>query len=148
MAINALAAVVVRGKDGPIRLALRATDEASCAVIPKRGGADKPRVVYRRTFANRVLETLASISDQVHESAATELKSLLVAKAQIGFLEKLCRDGQQDGEDAYGVLTILSPELTGTKAPWCQILVEAHTRVVEGKKAFVEPDATDGTDVA
>lgn len=63
-----------------------------------------------------------------------------VGKAQIGFMEKLCRDGQQDGETAYGVLTNLSPELTGAKAPWCQIIVETQARVPEGATGEQEDD--------
>lgn len=123
MAVNAKAAVVARGRDGPIRIEIADEANASCAVIPKRGGSDKPRIVYRRTFANAVLEHLAAVAGDLHGVAATDVRTLLTAQGQIGFLEKLCRSGQQDGEVAYGVLSTLGPERKGDKAPWCQILV-------------------------
>ncbi len=126
MAVNAKAAVVVRGRDGPIRLELASGVDASCAVIPKRGGTDLPRIVYRRSFANEVLERVAALGDVVDEAVAGEIKSMLTPAGQIGFLEKLCRSGQQDGELAYGAVTTLAPERTGSKAPWCQILVTVH----------------------
>jgi hypothetical protein len=130
MAVNARASVVVRGKAGPLRLDLGTEADASCAVIPKRGGTDKPRVIYRRSFVNGVLEGLSNVAD-VHDDAKRELGELLQPRRQIEFLEKLCRSGQQDGEAVAGVITTLSPERTGDKAPWCQILVEFHGEAEE-----------------
>lgn len=126
MAVNARAAVVVRGKDEPMRLSLGKPEDASCAVIPKRGGGDRPRIVHRRSFAEETLKALASVAADVHQSAERDLTELLLPGAQIGFLENLCRTGQQDGDTAYGVLGTLSGERTGDKAPWCQIVVEMH----------------------
>lgn len=133
MAVNARASVVARGKNGRIALELSNRADASCAVIPKRGGTDKPRVIYRRSFADEVLERLIAAKDDIHPDAAGELGSLLTPKSQNDFVEKLCRTGQQDGETALGVLTTLSPENTGASPPWCQILVEFHP----------DPDAAD-----
>jgi len=125
LAVNATASVIVRGKAGPVRLTLPREAEARCAVIPKRGGTDKPRIIYQRSFVDDVLTGLAAAADEIHEDATLELKELLSAKAQIGFAELLCRAGQEDGDQAYGVLSTLLPARTGKKAPWCQILVEA-----------------------
>ena len=124
MAVNARSRVVVRGKTAPIKLDLPNADDASCAVIPKRGGSDKPRVIFRRSFANACLERLSAARADIHPDALAELNRILQPKSQIEFLEKLCRSGQQDGEFALGVMTSLSPEKTGSKAPWCQLLVE------------------------
>ncbi|WP_245453478.1 hypothetical protein [Aquibium carbonis] len=132
MAINAKASAVVRGKSGPVKLAFGNEADASCAVVPKRGGTDKPRVIYRRSFVNRLLEKLSEAQDEVSDEARPELTDLLRPKKQIEFLEKLCRSGQQDGEAAGGVLTTLSPERTGSKAPWCQILIEFKDESAEG----------------
>jgi hypothetical protein len=126
MAVNARSRVVVRGKNGPIQLELPNPEDASCAVIPKRGGSDKPRVIFRRGFANACLEKLSEAKNDIHQDAAGELNQILQPKSQIDFLEKLCRSGQQDGEFALGILTSLSPERTGSKVPWCQILVEVQ----------------------
>jgi hypothetical protein len=126
MAINAKASVVVRGKNGPLKLNLGSGVDASCAVLPKRGGADKPRIIYRRSFVEGLLEELSQASEDLHEEVKHELSELLRPKRQISFLEKLCRSGQQDGEVAGGIVTTLGPERTGSKAPWCQILVEFH----------------------
>lgn len=139
MAVNARASVVVRGRDGPIRLELGSDIDASCAVIPKRGGSDLPRIVYRRSFANEVLERVASLGEQVDEAAMGEIKGMLTPAGQNGFVEKLCRSGQQDGEAAFGVVSTLSPERTGGKAPWCQILVEVH--LPEEQPAMPRSDA-------
>lgn len=132
MAVNAKAIVVVRGKDGPIRLEPGADHDASCAVIPKRGGSDRPRIVYRRSFANEVITLLANNAADVHDSAKGEIKALLKPEAEIGFLEKLCRAGQEDGELAYGVRTTLGEEIVGTKAPWCQIIVSMKPLADDG----------------
>jgi hypothetical protein len=126
MAINAKASAVVRGKGGPLRLVLSTGSDASCAVVPKRGGTDKPRVIYRRSFVNGLIESLSGVGEEIHDDAKREFAELLQPKRQIEFLEKLCRSGQQDGEAAAGVITTLSPERIGDKAPWCQILVEFH----------------------
>ena len=148
MAVNARASVVVRGKDGPLRLELDTGADASCAVIPKRGGTDKPRVIYRRTFVNGLIESLSGVDDDVHDDARRELSELLQPKRQIEFLEKLCRSGQQDGEAALGVITTLSPEQTGKKAPWCQILVEFHSEAEEDSRDEVHDDDLVGTAIA
>lgn len=139
MAINARASAVIQGKDGPLRLELGTGADASCAVIPKRGGTDKPRVIYRRSFVNGLLESLSEKAEEIHENAKRELAGLLHPKKQIEFLEKLCRNGQQDGENFSGVITTLSRERTGEKAPWCQILVEFHSEEPEEKSS--EEDA-------
>lgn len=137
MAINARARVVVRGKTGPLTLDLGTGLDASCAVIPKRGGTDKPRVVYHRSFVNRLLQIMSTIEGDVHDDVKQEYRELLQPKRHIEFLEKLCRSGQQDGETAFGVTTTLYPAKTGPKAPWCQIIVEFH--------AGSEQEATEGT---
>jgi hypothetical protein len=126
MAVNASTTVRIRGKDGSMHLVLPNDGDASCAVIPKRGGTDKPRIIYRRSFANDVLVRLSEAREEIHASALGELDTLLQPKSQIDFLERLCRTGQQDGEFALGVLSTLSPERRGAKAPWCQILVEVR----------------------
>lgn len=123
MAVMATAEAVVRGKDGPVRLELSKSGESSCAVIPKRGGTDKPRVLYHRRFAVELLDRLVAMTEEVHEDSKPDATNLLPAAHQIKFIEKLCRDGQQEGEEALGVLTTLGPERTGRSIPWCQILV-------------------------
>jgi hypothetical protein len=148
MAVNARASVVVKGKTGPLKLDLGTGADASCAVIPKRGGTDKPRVIYRRTFVNGLIESLSGVDDDVHDDARRELGELLQPRRQIEFLEKLCRSGQQDGEAALGVITTLSPEQTGKKAPWCQILVEFHGEAEEGGRDDVPDDDPVGTAIA
>ena len=143
MAITAKAAVVVRGIGEDFRLSLSNPNQASCAVIPKRGGTDKPRIVYHRSFAQEVLEKLAQATDKVHDTAKGDLANLLSAKNQIKFMEKLCRQGQQDGEDAFGVLSTLGSALTGEKAPWCQIVITFHAPN-EGAEGHI-PDEGNGS---
>lgn len=123
MAVMATAEAVVRGKDGPVRFALSKEGVASCAVIPKRGGTDKPRTLYHRRVAAELLDRLTAMGDDVSEDARADALKLRAADAQNKFVEKLCRDGQKDGEEAFGILTTLGPERTGKSAPWCQILV-------------------------
>lgn len=160
MAINARASAVVRGKEGPLRLELGTGTDASCAVVPKRGRTDKPRVIYRRSFVSGLLESLSEKAGEIHENAKHELDGLLHPKKQIEFLEKLCRSGQQDGEDYSGVVTTLARERIGEKAPWCQILVEFSDEEHEenpseeevltcnlGEAAIVETPPTDPNEV-
>ncbi len=148
MAVNARASVVVRGKAGPKMLDLGSEADASCAVIPRRGGTDKPRVIYRRSFVNGLLERLSVLGEDVHDDARRELGELLQPKKQIEFLEKLCRAGQQDGEAAAGVVTTLSAQRTGDKAPWCQVLVEFHGEAEEAMSDDVPDDDLAETTIA
>ncbi|HMQ92625.1 hypothetical protein [Amaricoccus sp.] len=142
MAINAKASVVVRGKDGPLKLELGDGVDASCAVLPKRGGTDKPRVIYRRSFVNGLLEKLSQAKEEVHEDAQGVLTELLQPKKQEEFRQKLLRNGQLDGELASGITTTLAPERTGSKAPWCQILVEFQREDAEPIPTDDEADAS------
>ncbi|NGM23981.1 hypothetical protein G3576_28500 [Roseomonas stagni] len=124
MGMTARAEVVVRGKAGPIKLELPGGELAACAVIPSRGGTDKPRIIYHRSFVENLLEALQKIQACADEDASTKIVAVLQPKAQISLLEKLCRDGQADGEQAYNILSSLKAIDSSPKAPWCQILVQ------------------------
>lgn len=124
MAMTAKAEVFVTGNDGLVSLDLTNADRAACAVIPRRGGTDKPRVIYHRSFATAVLDKLLKLPQSVvNEAGLKGIANLRVPNNQIGFIEKLCRDGQCDGEEAFGILTSLQAKRAGALSPWCQILV-------------------------
>lgn len=144
MAVMASAEAVVRGKDGPFRLTLAKAGKASCAVIPKRGGTDKPRVVYQRQFAADLLDRLVAISGKVHDDARGDALNLRQPALQNKLIDKLCRDGQCDGEDAMGIRTTLGPERTDEPIPWCQILVRFETAEEDQEEASDAEAAENG----
>lgn len=124
MAMTAKAEVFITGNDGPVSLDLINADRAACAIIPRRGGTDKPRVIYHRSFATAVLDKLLKLPQSaVNDAGLKGIANLRMPNNQIGFMEKLCRDGQCDGEDAFGILTSLQAKKTGGSLPWCQILI-------------------------
>ena len=126
MAMTAKSEVVVRGKPDrtPIRIVLSGSTEASCVVIPKRGPSDKPRVLFHRSFALELLNKLLALSEEdLDDDGRTAIGNLKQPKNQVQFVEKLCRDGQKEGEEAFGISTSLLPERTKQAGPWCQILV-------------------------
>ena len=137
MAMTALARVVVaRQEGGPMQLELPAPDAAACAVIPRRGSTDKPRIIYHRSFASAVLDALLELpEDQFGSDATSRINSLKQPNNQVLFVDKLCRDGQLDGEEAFGILSSLQPERTKGTVPWCQILVNHQSDEAENDPA-------------
>ncbi|MDQ2102528.1 hypothetical protein [Azospirillum isscasi] len=133
MAMTAQAKVVVRRDEGePVELRLPMPDTASCAVIPKRGSSDKPRVIYHRSFASALLDALLTIPDkELDADAKTQVGSLKQPGNQMLFVDKLCRDGQLDGEEAFGILTTLQFVRRKGSIPWCQILVSHEKEAAE-----------------
>lgn len=125
LAMTAKASIVFAGANGPIKVTLANRGKASCVVIPKRGGSDKARIIYQRGFASDLLDKIFTqpVGSLVADANA-HLGSLRNAKTQQQLLDKLCRDGQSDGEEAFGIKTSLKGEDTKGKIPWCQILVE------------------------
>lgn len=126
MAMTAKSEVVVRGKPGrtPIRIVLSGSEEASCVVIPKRGPSDKPRILFHRSFASELLDKLLALSEEdLDDDGRTAIVTLKQPKNQVQFVEKLCRDGQVEGEEAFGISSSLHPVRTKRTVPWCQILV-------------------------
>lgn len=133
MAVTAKAEGVVRGVNGSIPLPLSKPDQASCAVIPKRGGSDRPRIIYHRSFVQEMLEQLELLKKRTQVTTrekvvldpdvTRQLDTLLEPKNQTSFFEKLCRLGHQDKECTDGVVSTLRTAQTGKNAPWCQIVV-------------------------
>lgn len=124
MAMSGQSKVLVQQVDSePVELALPRPNSASCAVIPKRGATDKARIVYHRSFATALLDALLALPEaNQSQQTAKALNVLKQPKCQMQFIDKLCRDGQFDGDEAFGVLTSLQLERKGGTA-WCQILV-------------------------
>jgi hypothetical protein len=138
MGMTARTEVVVRGRDGPIRLDLGNPEQATCAVIPSRGGKDKPRTVYQRSFVVQLVDKLAEVIGDMHDDSRTAAEHLLRAENQIKFIEKLCRDGQRDNEEALGIVSRLGPQVDDKAAPWCQILVRYHVDDQGAREAVEE----------
>lgn len=133
MAMTAQSKVIVRRQDGePGELALPIPDAASCAVIPKRASSDKPRVIYHRSFASALLDALLAIPDEgLDPDARGQISPLKQPSNQMLFVDKLCRDGQLDGDEAFGILTTLQPAGRKGNIPWCQILVSHEKETAE-----------------
>jgi hypothetical protein len=146
MAMSAKTEVVVRGAEGqPVELTLSTSHTASCAVIPKRGSSDKPRIIYHRRFASALLDAVLSIPEEkLDADARGQIRSLKQPNNQMVFIDKLCRDGQLDGDEAFGILTTLQPERRKGNIPWCQILV-SHENEVTAPPA-TEEDASAAVD--
>lgn len=133
MGMMASVRVVVRGIQGPLALEFPKQDQAVCAVIPSRGGDDKPRVIYHRSFVEEMIEELARRKEEIHPDVMGEVGGLLRPDSQLILVEKLCRHGQAEGDLAFGIRTSLKPEDMGPHLPWCQILVSHHDqRVLTG----------------
>jgi len=145
MAMSARASVVIqRQNTEPLVLDLPALAGACCAVIPKRGTADKARVVYRRSFASSLLDALLAIPENdVTEEARAARGALRQPDNQMRFVDKLCRDGQSDGEEAFGILTSLQPERKKGQVPWCQILVIHEKEAIEAVNSLADREVAD-----
>lgn len=143
MAVTARSRVVVQSRAAePLELALPGADAATCAVIPKRGATDKARIVYHRSFAAALLDALLDIpEDLITDDGTAMLKMLRQAKSQVTLVEKLCRDGQLDGDEAFGILSTLQQERRKKPVPWCQILV-SHEESATEYEADNEPNPT------
>lgn len=126
LAMTARASVIVAGADGKFtKLPVAQKKKASCVVIPKRGAADKPRIIYHRSFASDLLDKLLALADEaLTPEAKSYLGPLKASQKQQVFLDKLCRDGQLEGDAAFGIVSSLQPQKTKGQVPWCQILVE------------------------
>ena len=142
--MTAKASIVFAGTNGPIKVTLANRGKASCVVIPKRGGADKARIIYQRGFASDLLDKIFTqpVGSLVAD-ANGHLGSLRNAKTQQQLLDKLCRDGQSDGEEAFGIKTSLKGEDTKGKVPWCQILVEYNVPDDQSDDPPPVPEAVD-----
>ena len=107
-------------------VALPSPSTSSCIVIPKRDSADKPRIVYRRSFVPDLLGKLFALAEgSLSEEGIAQLNVLKQTRMQQQLHTKLRLDGQLDGESAFGILSSLQPPKTKGQVPWCQILV-AH----------------------
>lgn len=125
LAMTARASIVFAGMKGPIKVAISNPGKASCVVIPKRGGTDKARIIYQRTFASDLLDKIwAQPEGSLVADANPHLGTLRNPKMQQQLVDKLCRDGQSEGEEAFGIKTSLRGEDAKGKISWCQILVE------------------------
>lgn len=133
MAMTARARVIVQRKEGEsIQLVLPSPDTAACAVIPKRGSTDKARIIYHRSFATALLDALLAVPEEyLAADSIAQLNPLKQPNNEMIFVDKLCRDGQLDGDEAFGILSSLQPERKKGTIPWCQILVSHQTDVVE-----------------
>lgn len=139
LAMTAKASIVFAGANGPIRATISQKGKAACVVIPKRGPSDKPRIVYRRSFASELLDKILSLPEgSLKPEAANYLGSLKSPDKQQMLLDKFCRDGQPDGDQAFGIESSLRSEKTKGQIPWCQILIEHNPLENPLEEAIVE----------
>jgi hypothetical protein len=142
MGMSAKASVLIRRGGENVPLALSNPDKSSCAVIPGRGGTDKPRVIFHRSFAVELLDKLLEMRvEELREEDRGIIGTLAAPSNQMKFIEKLCREGLKDGDDAYGIVSSLQRPRSKGIIPWCQILVSHEKEAAEEVLANEEVEA-------
>ena len=139
MGVTASCSVSVLEKSGSrISVELELDGKASCAVIPSRGGSDRPRIVYHRGFVLQLLTALQKLDkDGLDSKSKTGIQELEKLETHTKIFAQLCRDGREDGEGALGIATFLERRKKGNNN-WCEIIVntllsdEASIEAIDG----------------
>ncbi|MGY4363006.1 hypothetical protein ACVW0J_009499 [Bradyrhizobium sp. i1.7.7] len=113
--------------DQPKDIALGKPSVADCYVIPHRGGNDRSVVLFKRSFAAHLIETLSTLpSEGLAEGADQRLKAVKQADA-VSRLSKMHQDGvafEEFIEPSLGIYLTSKTTPRETEKPWCFVRVE------------------------